>query len=89
LVEKKLRGRRRGEVKRNGFGRDAELALELIGKLRELGRAARDQHEVVMVFGKELGQFVSDAAGGTGDEGDLAITHDISLRAKSSKPVLH
>ena len=37
----------------------------------ELGRAAGHQDEVVMVVGKELGQFVSNAARGAGDESGL------------------
>src|SRR5271170_5828076 len=65
LVKHKLRSRCSGKVERDGFGRDSKLALKFIGKLRELGRAASNQNEVVMVFGKELGQFVSDAAGRT------------------------
>ena len=59
------------EVERDSFGGDAKLALKFLGKLRELVRTAGYENDVVMIFGKELGHFVSDAAGGAGDESGL------------------
>jgi hypothetical protein len=44
------------------------MPLQFCRDLREFVRAARNEHQVVMVAGEELGQFVSDAAGGAGDE---------------------
>jgi hypothetical protein len=67
LVEKKLRCGRSGEIKRDGLNRDA-VSLQLRGDLRELVRAASDKHQVVMIASEELGEFVSEAAGGTGDK---------------------
>ena len=67
LVEEKLRCRRGGEVECDGLDRDA-VSLQFVGDLREFVGAAGDQHQVVMVAGEEFGQFVSDAAGGAGDE---------------------
>jgi hypothetical protein len=72
--------------KRNlGAGRlhcDA-LRLQFFGNLRELVGAAGDEHQVVMVAGEEFGEFVSDAAGGTGDE-DVSGRHSESFGVSSS-----
>ena len=68
---KKLRSRRSREVERDCLGRNAKLALKFLGKLREPVRTAGHENNVVMIFGEELGQFVSDAAGGAGDESGL------------------
>ena len=56
-----------GEIEGDGLDRDA-VNLQFGGDLRELVGAARDQHQIVMIAGEEFRQFVSDAAGGAGDE---------------------
>src|SRR5208283_904428 len=67
LVEKKLCCGRRSQIEGDSLDADA-LRLQLGGNLSELVSAAGDQDEIVMVAGKEFGQFVSDAARGAGDE---------------------
>ena len=67
LVEQKLWRRRCGEIEGDGLDRDA-VSLQFVGDLRELVGAAGDEHQVVVVAGEKLGEFVSDAAGGAGDE---------------------
>ena len=67
LIEEKLRRGRCGEIEGDGLDRDA-VSLQFGGDLREFIGAAGDQHQVVMVAGEEFGEFVSDAAGGAGDE---------------------
>ena len=47
--------------------------MEVIGKLRQLGLAPRDQYQVVVVFGEQLRQFVSDAARGAGNKSGLRV----------------
>src|SRR5580692_5186826 len=71
LVEEKLRSWHGCEIERDGLGRNPKLALKLLGKLCELGRAPGYENDVVMIFGKKLGQFISDAAGRAGDESGL------------------
>ncbi len=56
-----------GEIESDGLYRDA-LRLQFVGDLRQFVGAAGNQHQIVMIAGEELGEFVSDAAGGAGDE---------------------
>ena len=44
------------------------LRLQFSGNLRESVGTAGNEHQVVVIAGEELGQFVSDAAGGAGDQ---------------------
>ena len=67
LVEEKLGRGWLGEIEGDGLDRDA-LRLQFGGDLREFVGAAGYEDQVVMVAGEELGEFVSDAAGGAGDE---------------------
>jgi hypothetical protein len=55
----------------DSLGRNTKLALQFVGKLRELVRPAGYENNVVMIFGKELNQFVSDATRCAGDESGL------------------
>src|SRR5580692_1604335 len=85
LVEQKLRRRRSREVKRDGPGRNAKLALKFVSKLREPSCAAGDENNVVLIFGEELGQFVSDAAGRAGDESSLVFAGGFHRLPESKK----
>ena len=67
LVEEKLRSRRSGEIEGDGLYGDA-VTLQFSGDLPEFVGAASDQHQVVVVAGEEFREFVSNAAGGAGDE---------------------
>ncbi len=62
-----------GAVRSSGtaLAETAELAIQFVGKLLKLRRAAGDQDQVAMVFGKKLSQFVSNSAGSAGDESGL------------------
>jgi hypothetical protein len=68
LVEEELGCGSLGEIEGDGLHCDA-LRLQFFGHLREVVGAAGYEHQVVVVTGEELGEFVSDAAGGAGDEG--------------------
>ena len=72
-----------GEVLGDGLDRDPVVALQLVGKLGKLGRAARNQDEVVTILGEELGQLVTDAAGGSGDEGGRSVLVHSNFRTVS------
>jgi hypothetical protein len=56
---------------------NSELALQFIRDLRQPGSVASDQHEIVMVFGEQFSQFVSDTAGSAGDQrGGHVLIHN-------------
>ena len=67
LVVKKFRSDGQGEIEDDGFHGDA-VRLQFGGDLGKFFGAARHQHQVVVVAGEELGEFVSDAAGRAGDQ---------------------
>ena len=66
------------------FSRHAKLALQFIPHLLQPGSIAGHQNQIVMVFGEELGQFVSDAAGSAGDQcGRRAHSQDVPQNLSS------
>ena len=81
-----LRGGRLSQIERERLDRDSELALQFIGDLRQPGSVARHQHQVVMVFGEKLGQFVSDAAGSAGDQCGRESRSFTDIRHKACHP---
>ena len=82
LVEEELGCGWLGEIEGNRLHCDA-LRLQLFGDLREFVGAAGYEDQVVLVTGEELGEFVSDAAGGAGDE-DGSCGHSRFFRYQSS-----
>ena len=67
LIEKELWGGRLSEIQRIRPDCHSET-LQFIRDLRQLISAAGDQNQIVMIAGEELGEFISDAAGGAGDQ---------------------
>ena len=67
LIEKKFGRWRLCEIERDDLDVN-RLRPDFGGDLRKFVGAAGDKDEMVMVAGEDFGEFVSDAAGGAGDE---------------------
>src|SRR5262245_26974444 len=75
FLEEILRCLRQDQVERNCFDRDAVLGAKLLGDLRESGPAARYEDQIESVASEQLGQFIADASGSSGDESGLLCGH--------------